>query len=348
MTEAPISVLFRCVRSIASLHVGDSNLGFDICYARDMDWTCLYEIPIVSRCLTVDAFDEAAPLSFLRGQWEDTVCRLSREVFDEIVRGKTAATRRPGFLLCRAGSEPGDQRFSFRWSLIGEAALGHDALLCRSWETVGLRVRRRSGNRPLLPVVEMAALGPDGQLLPSGTSPRWRLSDIPWPLGGSPENAPCRLVFDGGLHVSAKKSDKAAPPGEDKTKREFVLSPHWPHLVRSSWNRIRPWLPRAVQLAGDAELPGWLAEARARPAVGKWVKTGIYRRSTPQNGILFFKASTGHLNLPEGPGPIWPLLCAAYRLGLGHHTTEGLGFFDIAPFPGVPDAQGIGTCMESD
>ena len=55
--------------------------------------------------------------------------------------------------------------------------------------------------------------------------------------------------------------------------------------------------------------------------------------SARQDADLELRGVSGVLDLPEGPGELWPLLAAATWLHLGKATVFGLGQFEVQPWP---------------
>src|SRR5208337_559821 len=75
-----------------------------------------------------------------------------------------------------------------------------DAVLLRAWDVasgMGLgAARRRFHIRACQP------LGPKGEVLPTAREPRgWSLLKAVWPLEGTPDSTPCRLLFPAPLRL---------------------------------------------------------------------------------------------------------------------------------------------------
>lgn len=298
-----------------------------------MEWSFLSEIWLLSRLVTLTGVNYGTPVSAFRNVWGDAVCRASEEAF-RVIRDGNCRQPRPAFVLRRMNASRRRSVYNLRWTLLGLDALRYDALLCRAWETAG-RWGVGPDQRPFSASAGgMVAQGPDGNAVAAGHPKIWRLSEAVWPGAPPAADTPCRLVFREGVSLIEKPSMPAFPGGADRAvadKPRFVRAPDFPRLVRSSWNRVQPWLSEASQRYGEAELDGWLAAARCQPAVASWQFGGISRWSSTQERETEYLVVTGSLELPEGPGPVWPLLLAVYWLGLGRHTTEGLGAFDIVP-----------------
>lgn len=281
----------------------------------------------MSRRLVLRGVAPSYSVCTLRRVWGPAVQQCSPAAYAEVFEGAypDPARKHPGYVLheCAATGVSGERWF--QWTLTGAAAVRHDPVLCMAWLRAAAQGLGRAQQRASFEVVTDAVvvLSPDGLPLPSGSDGIWRLGEARWPLPGAPEARPCRLCFSRGLHVSAKtRSDRT---------RQFVQNPDWPRVVRSAWNRVRHWLSREAQVAGDARLPGWISEAESRPAICEWdTPRQLSPWSSTQQKTLGYACVTGSITLPEGPGTVWPLVLAVHWLGVGHHTTEGLGGFSIA------------------
>jgi hypothetical protein len=58
------------------------------------------------------------------------------------------------------------------------------------------------------------------------------------------------------------------------------------------------------------------------------------RWSAAQQAEVELHGVTGVMDLPEGPGELWPLLAAAGWLHLGKGTVFGLGRLEVQLWPG--------------
>ena len=59
----------------------------------------------------------------------------------------------------------------------------------------------------------------------------------------------------------------------------------------------------------------------------------VVRYSGRQKTELEMRGVSGYLDLPDGPGPLWPLLAAAQWLHLGKGAVVGMGQLVVAPLP---------------
>ncbi len=281
----------------------------------------LKEIPIAAYRLAFTGAGPETSASLLRSAYGAALAVQSPEAFSLVFRGDDPSVRRPGFSLRREEGGDSSSVYWARWILIGEAALRQESLLCSAWGAAGAAGLGRARLPFHLDLAYTTRLGPDGAPLPAEAPLGWTLDGARWPLHPLAPDAPCRLVFSQGLHLSAKTASEQ--------RRRFVTAPDWPRLTRSAWNRFRPWLSPVSRRQGDEQLPTWLSAASAQPSVGAWRLVKATRWSSTQGREIPFDAVQGCLELPEGPGRLWPLLSALYWLGVGHHTTEGLGGFSI-------------------
>ncbi len=89
---------------------------------------------------------------------------------------------------------------------------------------------------------------------------------------------------------------------------------------------MKVYLPADRHTAWDDVARQALETARRTPA-GAWQgeRLDLRRYSARQHAELEFRGVTGCLDLPQGPGELWPLLAAATWLHLGKGTVMGLG-----------------------
>ncbi len=222
---------------------------------------------------------------------------------------------------------PPDPQFApaLEWILIGDA-LQHDFTLCRAWDIasgMGLGPQRQRFH-----LRRTVALRPDGQT--TDQSPPWPLSEARW-LGWTCENAtdepgepasirlcelapdqPCRMVFPAPLRLMFRK--------------QLIATPTLADIVVAACRRVKPYLPIGQHPAWDQLSRQALPLARATPA-GSWQgeRLDLRRYSARQHAELELRGVTGWLDLPRGPGDLWPLLAAAQWLHLGKGTVMGLG-----------------------
>jgi hypothetical protein len=172
------------------------------------------------------------------------------------------------------------------------------------------------------------ALRPDGQT--ADQSPPWPLSEARW-LDLTCENTtralgkavgirlcelapdqPCRLVFPAPLRLMFRK--------------QLIETPTLADIVVAACRRVNAYLPAERQAAWD-ELGRHALELARRPPARTWTgeRLDLRRYSARQHAELELRGVTGSLELPHGPGELWPLLAAATWLHLGKGTVMGLG-----------------------
>jgi hypothetical protein len=269
-----------------------------------------------------------ATLQPVRSAWGKAVhdlagCRAADEVYDGHVEGRK--DQRPGYALADLGWDDRDRRL-VRWTLIGEAAVTCDRELCAAWMRAGHGGVGR--DRVAFAVESALAIGPSGEPEPGREGP-WRLSEARWPLKGDPAETPCRLEFPAGLHLRIKKAGWRSA--------DVLTRLEWSHLIDAASRRVQAWLPPDAAAHVEPLKQRWLDSARERrfnsAAMLPGGTDGWSRRQENRTGQghKHYLDLAGHIDLPEGPGAGWPFLLACHWLGLGHHTTEGMGWFRILP-----------------
>lgn len=293
-----------------------------------MDCSFLNEIAVLPRQLVLAGVSDAVGLGQLRSVWGMTLARLAPGAFGCVFEGKQDENKnqRPAYALSDLGAQADGLRL-IRWTLIGRGALEHDAALCAAWEAAG-RVGVGGGRVPFQ-VTAARLLGPAGEIAEAGgadAAGAWRLGDAQWPLPGDPARTPCRLTFPGGLQLRFKQAGKTAR----------FEDPSWPAIIDAACRRLAAWLPEELHDDLAAAQAGWLDDAARLPmtvSTRPATTSGWSRRQQLRTGEgrKQYLAHVGPISLPGGPGAGWPLLLAASRLAIGHHTTEGMGWFRIDP-----------------
>ncbi|MFC7332650.1 CRISPR system precrRNA processing endoribonuclease RAMP protein Cas6 [Rhodocista pekingensis] len=280
----------------------------------------LASVHVKARRLVLDTPGVMTTVPMLRGVWGAALHDHDPGCYAAIFEGRaeSGAEAHPLYLLRPAPPDAVDWP-AVEWISMGEA-LHHDAPLLEGWllaSARGLGPERRPFS-----VRAIRSLGPDGQVR-AGTAGPFGLDQVVWPLGaasGGPAGLPCRLVFD--------------VPVRMLRRGRLIDQPTLPDLVVVGLRRL-------CRLAGNGNGNGAaalsalngpaLAWARALPA-GRWrgSPARLHRYSANQ-GELDLHGVTGSLDLPEGPGPLWPLLAALGWVHLGKATVFGLGQVLIQP-----------------
>ncbi len=224
---------------------------------------------------------------------------------------------------------PPDPQFApaVDWILIGEQALAHDFTLCRAWDVasgMGLGPQRRRFR-----ILRSVALHSDRQSVEQ--SEPWPLNTITWrgwaglPTPNSPAPPPecpldpyqpCRLGFWSPLRLIYNK--------------RLIETPTLADIIVAACRRIKAYLPAEQQADWEPVSREALDTARHTPAAAwQGQRLDLHRYSGRQRRELELRGVTGCLDLPEGPGQLWPLLAAAGWLHLGKGTVMGMGQMEV-------------------
>jgi hypothetical protein len=114
----------------------------------------------------------------------------------------------------------------------------------------------------------------------------------------------------------------------------LVRAPALGDLALAALRRVAVYLPPELHASARAAQAPALDTAKGRPAA-PWQghRLDLVRYSGRQRRTVELRGITGHLDLPQGPGALWPLLAAAQWLHLGKGTVHGLGRLTIARLP---------------
>ena len=112
----------------------------------------------------------------------------------------------------------------------------------------------------------------------------------------------------------------------------LIDRPALPDLIAAATQRIRSFLPEQSLDAWKQAAREALELARGTPAE-PWQgeRLDLHRYSGRQRAELDLHGVTGFLDLPDGPGELWPFLAAAQWLHLGKGTVMGLGQLIVEP-----------------
>lgn len=309
----------------------------------DQFLSALSAIRIRPRRMLLETPGVAATVPMLRGVWGAALHDLDPQVYAAVFApndapdgGRRAAaatatgTAAAAYVLRPA---PPDPRFApaLDFILIGDA-VQHDAMLCRAWDIasgMGLGPQRRRFH-----LRRIVGIEPDGQL--ADTPAPWSLDRVRWPAAADgnaadgnaatdqdrrpavrpcahqPAQRPCRLLFPVPLRLMARK--------------QLIERPTLADLVVAAARRVRAYLPADRLADWDETSRRALETARETPAE-PWQgeRLDLHRYSGRQHAELELRGVTGWLDLPAGPGPLWPLLAAAAWLHLGKGTVMGMG-----------------------
>jgi hypothetical protein len=275
---------------------------------------CLSLLP---RRLLLETPGVQATVPMLRGVWGAALHDLDGEVYRTVFApqaegGEEAASL---YVLRPAPPDP-DFAPAIEWLSLG-TAIASDGILRRAWDIasgMGLGPQRQRFH-----IRRVVRLNPDGTpgrdetwgTEAEGPARGWPLSDAARPLP-DPASAPCRLVFPVPLRL--------------RRHGRLIEAPTLPDLIVAATRRIAAYLPAECRAAWKERSREALQLARATPA-GAWrgERLDLQRYSARQDAELDLHGVAGSLDLPRGPGELWPLLAAAQWLHLGKGTVMGLG-----------------------
>jgi hypothetical protein len=273
-------------------------------------------VTALPRRLSLDTPGVEATVPMLRGVWGAALHELDPAAYRAAFEGEGPPHERtPGYLLRPAVPDPADFP-ALEWISFGPG-LAHDRSLLRAWDVasgLGLGKERRR-------FLVRAARGirPDGTLPANGApvSP-WPLSEAQWFPGGDPAGQSCRLVFAAPLRLIRDGKLIAAPTLAD--------------IAVAAVRRLVPMLDSAGRERLEALRPAVLELARS-VTTGPWQggPLDLVRYSGRQKAGLEFRGVAGELELPAGPGELWPLLAAAQWLHVGKGTVVGMGQVTVRP-----------------
>ena len=261
----------------------------------------LLQIPILPRRIQLETPGVQATTPMLRGVWGAALHDSDPAAYQAVF--SPADGNSPGYLLRPA---PPDPQFApaVDWILFG-AGLRHESPLLRAW-IIACRMGLGKQRQPFR-IPQARGLRPDGTTAEQQVA--WRLGEVPWPV---PLESPCRLAFPAPLRILR----------QDRLVREPALT----DLVVAACRRFRSFLPADGLADWDQLTQQAIAVSHEIPQ-GGWVgdRLDLLRYSASQQQELQINGVSGWLDLPAGPGPLWPLLAAAQWLHLGKSTVIGLG-----------------------
>jgi len=268
----------------------------------------LAAIRVRPRRLLLDTGSVRADVPLLRGVWGAALHALDRDAYDTVFAPQGSGAV-PTYVLRPAPPDPRTAP-AIDWLLFGHTGQ-HDRSLCRAWDFAG--GRGLGPEREPFLVREMLELGPDGRL--ASVPGPWSLDRCVWPFAA---DVPCQLHFEAPLRLMRQG--------------RLIEQPTLADLVIAAGRRVAAWLPAALQDGWDAVQSELLAAARAQPS-GPWCgqRLDLHRYSARQRAEIDLRGVCGVLPLPEGPGPLAPMLAAAHWLHLGKGTVFGLGQFHLIP-----------------
>ena len=243
----------------------------------------------------------------LRGVWGAALHDLDMRAYEDVFQGTGLPHERtPLYAMRPAAPDPTDAP-ALEWIVIGDGVY-HLPVLFRAWEIaseMGL-----GPDRDQFRFRRLQSIHPDGTLAYAS----WG-RPLGWPLSDAmsiqqPER--CRLSFPAPLRIIRDK--------------QLVTSPRLPDIIATSIQRLRTVLDREASEFLRSCQSGAIALADRTPAE-KWVgePCDLIRYSGRQKKELEFRGVVGFLDLPEGPGELWPFIAAAQWLHIGKGSAVGMG-----------------------
>ena len=254
-----------------------------------------------------------ATVPMLRGVWGRALHLLDQGVYRDVFGVDSESDSVPrGYVLRPALPDPAFAP-AVEWIVIG-TAIEHLPVLARAWDVacgMGLGASRHPFHiRSALPLRPDGSSGAETTLHAAATT-AWPLARAGWPFA-PPETTPCRLLFPAPLRL--------------RRGGRLVEQPTLADIVVAIGRRCAEFLPAQQRPAWQSASRSALEQARSIRC-GPWQgdRLDLHRYSGRQQAELDLHGVSGSLELPAGPGEIWPLLAAARWLHVGKATVMGLG-----------------------
>jgi hypothetical protein len=259
-------------------------------------------------------YGDAIPLPILRGAFGAALHDLSMAAYERVFRPEEAEGA-PAYLLRHSPHRlAGSALFEL---VLFEPAFEHVDVVLAAMQLAGERGLGRE--RRAFAIRRLAWLDPWGRPGRDREGERpFELDLSAWPLAGDPAQEPCRLLFPDPIRILRQKV--------------LIEQPTLRDVVVAGCRRLAGFLPPTELVALRVLQESCLAVAdtlAVQPFVG--VADGVGRWSASQQRFIELRGVTGHLDLPDGPGPLWRLLAALQWLHCGKATVVGLGRVVITP-----------------
>jgi hypothetical protein len=280
---------------------------------------CLSRVRVLPRRMLLETPEVRATVPMLRGVWGAALHDLDAAAYRAVFHpDEDEQERLPGFVLRPA---PPDPQFApaVEWILIGDEAVRFAEILVLAW---GMAMERGLGKqRQPFRIRKIVGLMPQGIICDQPGA--WPLSKAAWPVPGEPAATPCRLQFVTPLSLWREKELILEPTLADIVIRAGRrIEAFLPGDRRERWRRVRG---EAIELAKSIPTQRWHGE---RLDLQRYSSSQA-RQGKPHQFEV--PGVAGWLDLPAGPGEVWPLLAALQWIHIGKSTVVGLGQLVIRP-----------------
>ncbi len=268
----------------------------------------LSQVAVRPRRLLLETPGVAATVPMLRGVWGAALHGLDGEAWQAVFEGRgKGAQQTPGYVL-RPAQPDSEIAPALEWVGFGPA-LSYDQVLLRAWDVAsGLGL---GPERCRFFIKSMDGLRPDGEAVgPGDGAPEWTL-DRAGRVSGT-GRAACEVRFEAPLRLIREG--------------RLVTAPTLLDIVLGGLRRLRVLLPDPAQ-GGLRRLWGPTLDRAGRIPARPWCgrRMDMVRWSGRQQAELELRGVAGSLELPEGVGPLLPLLAALQWIHIGKGTVFGLG-----------------------
>ncbi len=288
----------------------------------------LEALRILPRRILLETPGVEATVPMLRGVWGAALHDLDPEAYGVVFQPRERGPGDPGpsYILRPAAPDPAFAP-ALEWILIGPA-LRYRRSLERAWDVAsGMGLGRDRCPFHLRRIVAMLPDGRSHEEVLAGWEPRepeseagWTLDrvELPWEEAAA---TPCRLHFPAPLRL--------------RRHGRLLNTPTLSDITANLTRRIAQFLPEEERTAWEGHARELLEVSRAvsaRPWRGE--RRDLHRYSASQRAELDLHGVVGYIDLPSGPGGLWPLLAASQWVHVGKSAVLGLGHVEIVRLPG--------------
>ncbi len=259
--------------------------------------------------LLLDTPGVVATVPMIRGVWGRALRHIDKKIFSYVFIGDGPHQYQlPRYLMRPAPIDPAFAP-AIDW-IIFSGSSDLEQILWRAWD-VACGMGLGSDRLPFR-VCQVEPIFPTNVSSAGHATPAHQLSQATWPIDSVPQSTACRLSFAAPLRM---------------TEQGKLL--HGPNVVDVATSALRRVAKLAGCYRGDEYRDLFRAvrfEASRRdstPWMGK--RCDLVRWSSKQQREIELYGVVGKLDLPAGPGDLWPLLAAACWTHIGKGTVFGLG-----------------------